>query len=488
MKLPFGNWMPDLPAEGNPGALLAKNCHPLAVSYGEFRSLTELSSALDLQCRGSYWAAYNGVNYNFAADMESLYLYDGAGGWDNISNGVYSASFWDFTHFQNRILAADGGAGPIQYFDMGASSDFDDLPGSPPLARVMAVVRDFLVLGNYEIGSEIEPGGLAWSGFNNTEIWTPSLATQCGRRRSRGDGGDVVRIVGGSQGIVWREEAILTMRYAGPPTIWQFDDVTTKHGTPAGRSVCWTRDQAFYYSQEGFMQIDRRTMQITAIGEDQVDDWFLAECAPAEIQNLFGGIDRKRGFVYWAFRSSSSSVPFNRVLVFNYLKNRWAYAEIEVEWLGEFISSGYNLDTIGAVLGGNIDSASISVDNPLYSSSALGFIAFDPSHRAANFAGDPLVAEIDTTEAGPSEMKRGFVNGVVPIVEGGPDTAISVAPLTRNSLTENPQLGSFVARTADTGQCDMRVNARYMRYRVRVAGGFQHAKRINVNFKERGRR
>lgn len=487
MKVPFGDWKPDLPAIENPGALLVKNCLPKAASYREMRELVALGSALAGETRGNYWVVYNGVKYNFAGDPTALYLFDNADTWDDISATPYSAGFWDFTHFLNRVIATDGGAGPLQYFDLGASTDFANLPGSPPLARCVAVVRDFLVLGNYEIGSEVEAGGIAWSGFNNTEIWTPSLSTQCGRRRSRGAGGDVLRIIGGSQGMVFRESAILTMRYAGPPTIWQWDDVTTLHGTPAGRSVGWTRDEAFYYSQEGFQKINRRSLEISPIGEGAVDEWFLAECAPAEVQNMICAIDRPNNVVYWAFRTTPSSVPFNRMLIYNYARNRWAYAELEVEWLGEFVNAGFNLDTIGAVLGGNIDTASINVDSALYSGGGLSFIGFNPDHEAATFTGDPLVAEIDTTEFQPSEFKRGFCNGILPIVEGTGSTMVQAAPLTRNDQGAQPSLGSFVDRTASTGQCDMRVNARYMRYRVRISGGFQNAVRINLAFKQRGR-
>lgn len=489
-KIPFGDWHPDLPAIDNPGALLAKNCLPRSASYGELRDLASISDALALEARGSYWAIFGGVKYNFAADMENLYLFDNAGSWDDVSKAAttYSASFWDFTNFQNRVIATDGGAGPLQYFDMAVSSLFADLPGSPPRARVIAVVRDFLVLGNYEIGSEIEPGGLAWSGFNNTEIWTPALATQCGRRRTRGAGGDVVRIIGGSQGMVFREGSLLLMRYAGPPTVWQFDDITTLHGTPAGRSVCWDRDLAYYYSQDGFQQINRRSLEITPIGHGAVNEWFKTECAPAEIVNLHGAVDRAHNTVYWAFRSTSSSVPFNRILVYNRIDKRWAYAELEVEQLGEFVTAGFNLDTIGAVLGGNIDSASINVDSELYSGGALSFIGFNPDHEAGLFNGDPLVAEIDTAEAEVSEIGRGYTSGVRPIVEGTPATTIQIAPLTRQRPIDNAVQGSYVNVNASTGQADMRVNARYMRYRVKIAGGFSHATRVSLAAKKKGRR
>jgi hypothetical protein len=445
---------------------------------------------LALQTRGSYWVIADSVKYNFSADAQNLYLFDNAGTWVDISKPatVYSAGYWDFINFQRRVIATDGGSGALQYYDVGVSSTFLDLPGSPPKAKVLAVVRDFVVLGNYEIGSEVERGGIAWSGFNNTEIWTPAIATQCGRRRTRGAGGDVTRIIGGTQGMVFRDSAIVTMRYVGPSQIWQWDDITTLHGTPAGKSVSWSKDLAFYYSQDGFNQIDRRTLAITPIGTNAVNEWFRSNCAPAEIVNMIGATDRARNLVWWAFRSSSSSVPFNRILVYDYVNRRFAYAELDVEWLGEFVAAGYNLDTIGAVLGGNIDSASINVDSTLYAGGALSFIGFDSVHKAGNFTGTPLVAEIDTTEIEPNETGRSFINGIKPAVEGSAASMVQIAPLTRNSLLDAPVLGSYATVNPITGQADMRVNARYMRYRVKIAGGFTQATRVSLSVKTRGRR
>lgn len=488
--VPIGNWRPDLPALNNPGALLAKNVLPFGPnSYKPLRQLVGIAEALDTQTRGNYWAIQGGTKYNFAGDTSKLYLNDGAGSWDDVSKTatVYSANRWEFIKFLNRVIATDGGSGPLQYFDMGVSSAFDDLPGDPPIFRTIAVIRDFVVGGNYQYLSETEPGGFAWSGFNNSGLWDFRLASQSGRRPSRGEGGDVQRMIGGSQGMIWREGAILLMRYVGSPTVWQWDDITTLHGTPAPGSVCWSADMAFYYSQEGFQKINRRSLQIEAIGHNAVDEWFKAECAPAEIVSMISAVDRPRNLAWWAFRSTSSSVPFNRVLVHNYKDNRWAYGELEVEWLGEFVSAGYNLDTIGAILGGDIDSASINVDSDLYSGGALSFIGFDASHIAGNFGGDALTAEVDTAEFRASGMKRSRVNGVMPDVEGDSATMIQVAPITRNLLTDNPVLGTFRDQNTRTGMVDMRVNARHMRYRIKVVGGFDHITGINIEPKSRGR-
>lgn len=489
-KLAFGEWLPDLPANESTGALLAKNCIPLANSYTQFRGLQSFSSALTGVARGNFWMrSAAGAVFNFAGDATRLYLYDGAAAWTNVSRPAttYSASAWDFISFQDRILATDGGASDIQYYDAGVSTTFDNLPGSPPRGKVLGVVRDFVLIGNYVIGAEVESGGLAWSGFNNTALWTPLLSTQSGRRRTRGGGGPVQRIVSGTRGLVFRENAVLLVSYVGPPNIFQVDDVTTLHGTPAPRSVTWTEDFAFYYSAEGFYQINRRSLELTPIGAFKVNAWFIDNAAATEIVNMQGTVDRTRNLVYWAFKSSSSSTSFDRILVYNRLAQRWAYAELSVEYIGEFSSVGYNLDTIGAILGGNIDSTSISVDSAAFAGGGTSLLGFNTSHQAATFSGAALTAEIDTSEYEVAEGRRGYTNGARPVVETTVSSTIDVAPLTRGRTQDNAVLGSYAAVNA-IGLVDLRVNARYQRYRVRIAGGFTHAVRIDLPLKSRGRR
>jgi hypothetical protein len=494
MRIEFGDWLPDLPENENPGALIAKNCIPLLKSYGSFKSLASFTPALaGGGARGMFWLRSAAAgSFNFAGDAANLYLYSGGGTWGNINKPAttYSADFWDFTNFQNRVVVTDGGAGAVQYYDIGVSATFDDLPGATALrAKVVGTLRDFLLMGNYQIGSEVEEGGLAWSGFNNTENWTPSLSTQSGRRRTRGAGGEVQRIVSGTEAIVFREQSIMLVNYIGPPNIMRVDDLTTGHGTPAPRSVCWTRDLVFYYSSEGFFQLDRSTRAMTPIGAFKVDDWFKANAAKSDISRMIGTVDRVRGLVFWAFRSSASSVPYDRILVFNWRSQRWAYAEIETEFLGEFAALGFNLDTIGAFLGGNIDSASINVDTDAFKGGDTSFVAFDSMHRTATFTGAALTAQFDTGEFRSDEIKRTYVRSARPIVQTvEADVPIEVAPLTRDRVADNPVTGPFVAVNAQ-GLADARVNARYQRYRVRISGEFDHATRVElVGAKLRGRR
>lgn len=485
----FGDWHPDLPANGNPGALLAKNVIPRAKSYRDFPSLSAFSDALAAACRGTFWArASDRSIYNFAGDAGALYELTGGTSWSDVSQAMttYSADYWDWVQFNDRIIATDGGATALQYFDMGTSTEFADLPGSPPRFKALAQVRDFVVGANYTLGSEVEPGGIAWSGFNNSELWTPSLSTQSNRIPSKGAGGQVQRLISGERGIAIRENSIATIEYVGPPVVLDLSEPFVNHGTQAPRSVVTTRQWVFYYSTEGFMQMNRQTLEITPIGAGKVNNWFQAEVANNDIINIVGAVDRGRGLVFWAFRTSSSSVPYNRIIVYNWVFKRWAYAVINTQWIAEFSSVSADLDTLDSVLGGNIDTASIPVDSDAYIGGALTLFGFNSSNIACTFDGPSLVGELDTAEFSLPVGKRAGINKVVPIFEGAP-TLVEVAPITRNLPYGNPVVGSYSA-VDETGAAKYRSNARYNRFRLRVNGSFDHVQRLEYYVKQRGSR
>ena len=487
-KVDFGEWFPDQPINENPGAIEAKNCIPSARSYRPFYSLSEFAGALNGACVGSYYARSSSeALYTFFASASKLYRLVSGTTVSDVSKTAttYSADFWDFVNFKDRIIATDGGAGNLQYYDMDTSTEFADLPGSPPRFKCLGIVGNFVVGGNYSIGSEVEPGGLAWCGFNNSELWTPSLATQSQRRRTRSEGAAVQRIVSGTVGLVFRELSIAPVRYIGPPVVFDTTEVLVRHGTPAPQSVAWTKQFVFYYSNEGFFRINRNDFSVDPIGVNKVNMWLLDNIAAGDIVNIKGAVDIRNNLVMWAFRSSTSAVTYDRIIVFDYANNRWSYAEINTEWLGEFAADAANLDTLDAVLGsGGIDINSINVDTDAYHGVAGNFMGFTPNHAAATFDGAPLIAEIDTTELG-LEGRRSYVNGVRPIVEGA--STVEVAPLTRDLPSASPVLGNFTGVTALTGQCDLRSDARYQRFRCRITGGFDKAQRLEYDIKRRGR-
>ena len=505
--LELGEWAPDLPPLGNPGATVAKNVIPQLTSFRSLNSLSSFSSALGSACLGSLWfSSSSGSIFNFAGTETALYQLSGGTEWEDVSKAVVGytgVTNWAMTHFGDRVLAASRNQ-PIQYFDVGGSQTaFADLPGSPPQAARLAVVRDFIVLGDLS-GTGVGPSTVQWSGFNSSELWTPSRATQADRQELFGRGGRVQAIVPGEYGVIFQEHSIIRMDYVGPPVVFQLDEVERGRGTPAPNSVVWTGDQVFYLGHDGFYRFNGVNSE--PIGVNRVNAWFNREADAGGLETMRGVIDRQNRLVIWGFCTTASSAFNNRLIIYNWATDKWSYAEVDTEHLAEFVSGGFTLDELGgpAATGGptpvttpptpgrgplprGIDMDSIPVESDEFRGGVLGLQAFDVEHKSASFSGPPLVAEIETKEIGAPTGQRLYTNAQRPLVDGLPTTRIEVTLGSRNTTTENVTFGAQYALNRN-GQTRIRNNARYQRYRLRIEGGFRHAQGIEINQRTSGNR
>ena len=478
----FGDWLPDLAPLKNPGAITARNVVPkIDGNYCSLNDLASFSNALGNVCLGAFWMqGSDNVIYNFAGDIDSLYRLDGSVTWTDVGQ-VYSAvTNWEFAKFGDRCIAVADGENP-QYYDVGVSASFADLPGSPPVAARIAVIRDFVMLGDLETAG---PNFVQWSGFNSSELWTASRATQSDSQQLFGRGGRVQRIVPGEYAVIFQEHSIHRADYVGPPVIFQFDEVERGRGTPAAGSVCWTGNLVFYLAHDGFYVFDG--VRSTPIGANRVNRWFAANADTSALDSMRGVVDRRNALVMWAFKSSSSLAQNDRIIMYNWTADKWAYAEVDTQCLAEYVTGGFTLDQLDTPLPNGIDTDSINVDSDAFKGGALSLMAFNSSNQAATFSGDPLPATIDTRELRGEHGKRLFANGVRPLIDGV-NASCSVSVGRRNEQAANVDFSP--ARAVDSrGLANIRYDARYHRYRVETTGGFDNAVGVEVHGKMRGTR
>lgn len=478
MILEFGEWLPDLRDMNNPGATVAKNCIPEATHYRSVKGLSGFTDGLNDVCVGAAWLSdTTAINSNFAGTASKLYQLSGAS-WSDVSNGTYTGDNWEFAKFGSRCIATNFTEAP-QFVSVTSGGNFANLGGSPPKAKHIGVVKDFVVLGNIDDGTH-RNNRVVWSGFNNSEIWTPSLATQSDYQ-DLPDSGAIQRIVGGEIGYIFFEHDIYVMSYAGPPTIFSFDklDANKGRGTIAPNSVVSFGPQVFYYAFDGFYALEGGASR--PIGNNKIDRWFRANADMTRVNEMRGIVDEENKLIMWSFRSPSATTINDLVLIYNFASDRWSYIEAEVEAFFEYVSAGLNLDTIDIILG-DIDADSFDMDSDAYSGSALDVrvVAFDSTHKASIFNGDPLVAEIETKELF-IPGSRTFINQIRPLCDG----AVKVAMGTRNKISDSYSYAPL--RTPNnSGVVSVRSNARYHRCKAEISGGFSEAMGIEVNEQQAG--
>jgi hypothetical protein len=487
MLIPFGEWRPDMAEFGNPGSLTVKNVIPAKESYRPFPNLSAITNALTARCQGAHGArdAANNV-YTYAGDATKLYEGINNTFTDQSVGGGYTTAAtdaWEFAEFGANIIATNF-TDPVQTMAIGgggagafANSFTSTLK---PKAKHLAVIRDFLVLGNTSDGTDGHvPYRVWWGGINSTVDMDPDSTTQCDYQ-DMAEGGWVNKIAGGAEyGVIFQERQISRMAYIGTPLVFDFYPVDRKRGTQIPGSVAIHGRLMFYISEEGFFAFDGS--QSHPIGVDKVDKTFWAEFDLNNKHFVSSAIDPVNKLVVWSFPGTGNTggAP-NKLYIYNWVYGKWAFVEIDTEFVTSTSTQGYTLDGLDSV-GTDIDDPVVfaeSFDSDVWKGGKIRFGAFDASHKLGYFSGSNLAATIDTSEAQLLGGQRSMITATRPIVDGGTPT---VRIRSRNRTTDAATFSSSVTINS-IGECPVRTNARYLGARMEMAAGqtWTHAQGIEV--------
>jgi hypothetical protein len=361
--IPFGDWMPDLPDFANPGATVAKNVIPAERSYRPLGALQAATDALAARALGAAIGRDSaGNHFNYAGDVSKLYEVRASGVTDKSKGGGYSTGsgeIWEFALFGNRLIATNY-TDAVQGIDVGAAGLFADQFTSTltPKFRHLAVVREFLVGGNSNDATDgVVPHRTWWSAYKDPLDMDPDAQTQCDFE-DRPAAGWVQRIVGGLEyGLVFQQRGITRMSYAGGETIFQFDSIDRKRGTPIPNSVIGHGRMVYFISEEGFFVTDGT--QSYPIGANQVDRTFWGQFDISNAHLVSSAIDPLNKLVAWAFLGAGGVL---KIFFYDWQDRRWSEAEVEVEILVNATSEAFTLEELDAVALDSAADTTISVN------------------------------------------------------------------------------------------------------------------------------
>lgn len=504
--LEFGEYMPDLPPLLNPGLTRAEGIIPLERGYGPIPQLSILTSTgMDNRAQGIVGARAVdavGTTYIYTGDSTKLYVVSGSS-FTDVSGAVYttpSDGRWEFAQWGNQIIATNF-SDVVQQITIGGAN-FAALGGSPPKARHVAAVDNFLVLGNLDDGTD-RPQGIAWSDRGDITNWSTGLSDL---QDLQNNGGWVQGIVGGDFGIIFQEYMITRMSYIGAPFTFQLDTVEQERGALAVGSILPVGRNIAYLAADGFFMFDGA--QSHPIGDGKLDEAVLGEDGPLAINRNY--LDRVYSCNYpaekicvWSYSSAQADPSgINDVMLFyNYApqsKTRWSVlrtnttdaiagtTDINHYVLGAPLSTGYTLDGLDAV-STNIDALpeappnDISLDSPFWTGQqrALGVINSD--NKLAFFDDTTYYdAFIETGEHQLNPPNRTSITMIRPFVNT-PDgsSTITVAMSARNTEQVTASFSNTVALNS-SGFANVRSNGRFQRAQVIITGGFVHAEGIDV--------
>ena len=480
----LGEWLPDQADIMNSGVTVATNVMPAAIGYHSMNGFVPYSNAASSTIKGIFAAKDTASNAKlFAGDATNLYLHStSTNNLDPISKvGGYSlvdGEQWRFVQFGDYVLTAGGIGETVQSFDLGGSSAFADLLNAPK-ADFIAVVRDFLWTANVDTGAGRLPYRCQWSGFNDIESWTPGVDQA--DFQDLPDSGAITGLVGGEYATVLCEKAIYRATYTGPPLIWQFDKVVAERGCAFKNSVCNSGNLVFFLSSDGFYAFDGQ--QASPIGSERVNEFFLKDFDSNYDNRMSCSVDPLNEVAMWSYTSTQSPTGQpDKIIIYNYVLNKWSLAEVEADYLAPMFSAGYTVDDLDN-LAATVDQLNQQLDTRFFKGGQY-FFGGAYGDKIYTFSGAPMDAVIETGEAPMSMGNHSIVVRTYPYHEDG---SVGVSVGTRNTQTAAVSYSSTSTPNV-SGFAPHRAQGRYHRAKLYLSNGWEKVIGLDVEARQIGRR
>ncbi len=249
-------YCPDLDTTKIPGAIIdMSRWAPLQSGFYGSSSIENRYSVTAVCTLAKTFPQINGTVRFLVFSDTNIDEYNATGTKTNRGTGYTSNLTWSAAQWGDQIIATN-------YADVIQSSTgagFTALGGTPPKARLIAANLNFVMLAGTNDGSTAYADEVFWSGLQSPAVWTPGLASQCGRIRLLDAPGPIRQLVAfRDKFYAFKENSIFVGEYVGPPFIFQWRLVSSRIGACGfwNQGVVECDDKLWFAHASGFYQFD----------------------------------------------------------------------------------------------------------------------------------------------------------------------------------------------------------------------------------------
>ncbi|WP_292210661.1 hypothetical protein [Mesorhizobium sp.] len=485
MLVPYAEYRPDI-ANLNAGfSGDVSNVLCSATSYIPFPDFAVFSAALAAQPLGYFTArSLSGQVTIFAGTATKLWKLDNTTlVWEDVSRAApaYAANAdakWCFEQFGEYVVAVNINDDP-QVFQLGVSTDFAALAGSPPRASFVKAWGDFLCLQQLATNAN----RVHWSALNDITGWTPG--TNNSDYQDFPEGGVVQGSSRATNPLIILERAIYLGTFVpGSSIIFSFVKIHDKRGAKSPYSIASRGENTFFADEGSFFQITSDGA-IADIGFEKVSRTIFGQLAASDIAEMVGAIDPFFSRVYWTMDLNGTG-SFNTILVYDWLLQKWTKASQVNYGILPAATAGYTLEGLDAV-STNLDTLPYSLDSKVWQGGAPVLAAFDSLFRLGFFNGASKEATITTQEMGDTSGMVTRITQMLPVIDTG---AAMVSIGARFRMGDSVTWSTEAAQSSNTGIVRKNSRSRYHRFKTRIPAAtvWSHAQGIDVKPKQAGMR
>lgn len=490
----FGPWRPDGGSWVAGDHLVdAQNVVPYRGYYGPFRDLSQLHPITLTGTPRGVWTGEDQFDsiVSFVGDGNQIFQLSQSTRTDVSKPGGYSLGAncrWRTVEFAGDVIATAYDE-PIQAFNLRTLGTYDDLDSAAPRAEYIAVVGDYLMVGNIvDAVDGVRPDRVAWSGFGDARDWDTTGVGGAGQKTIF-DLGPVTGLTGGQVGIILCRRGLVRVEQIGSGlggSPFAFRTITDRVGCEIPGTVVKFERWTYFYSKAGWVRTDG--YQIERIGVDFIDEWFRANVDRSKPQHFWAVADDRRDTILFSAPTTvqltdEGDLNMARILLVHrptVQESRWSYARKATRCLGRaqsfFQSSDDIDDLISSIPDLSDDFASDTAEELTAAVSATSAVS--------TFTGEPLEALIETGAVASQQGAR-YALGEFEVFHDGGDASLSIG--TAENAGGNVSWTPYFERLSD-GRYRYQLAGRHIRARARITGAWERINGVEADGRISGRR
>lgn len=180
-----------------------------------------------------------------------------------------------------------------------------------------------------------DPLLIRWCDVNDFTSWIAQITNQAGSYRIPKGSRIVQCIQAGQQALVWTDLGIWAMQYAGPPYVYQFNELGTgcgligrKAATAVGGVVYWMGQSQFYRLSGGGVEPIRCPVWDVVFQDLDTNNLDKIRVAP---NSRFGEIG-------WFYPTKSNGGEVSHYIKYNFILDQWDFGELaRTAWINESV-------------------------------------------------------------------------------------------------------------------------------------------------------
>jgi len=180
-----------------------------------------------------------------------------------------------------------------------------------------------------------DPLLIRWCDVNDYDQWIGLITNQAGSYRIPKGSRVVQCIQGPQQGLVWTDLAIWSMQYAGPPYVYQFNELGTGCGLIGRRAAASLGGVVYWMGQSQFYRLAGSGVEPIAC---PVWDVIFQDLDENNLDKIRVAPNSRFGEITWYYPTMSNGGEVSHYVKFNTILNQWDFGVLaRTAWINESV-------------------------------------------------------------------------------------------------------------------------------------------------------